>query len=121
GKGPPHYDGMCELQVLDDEDPQYTKLDPRQYTGSAYGMVAARRGHLRPVGEWNFEEVTVQGSRVKVILNGTTILDADLATVTAFMGGHPHPGKDRTSGYFGFIGHNDPVMFRNVRVRRLGG
>ena len=41
---------------------QYDKLDPRQYHGSVYGMVAAQRGYLRPVGEWNFEEVTVKGS-----------------------------------------------------------
>ena len=41
---------------------QYATLDPRQYHGSAYGMVPAARGYLRPVGEWNFEEVTVKGS-----------------------------------------------------------
>src|SRR5438067_1533041 len=53
---------MCELQILDDTDPKYAKLDPRQYNLSAYGMVPAQRGYLRPVGEWNFVEVTVKGS-----------------------------------------------------------
>ena len=82
-------------------------------------MVAATRGHLRPTGQWNEQEVTVQGSTIKVVLNGTTILDADLATVTEFLDNRPHPGKDRTEGHFGFAGHNDPVAFRNIRIREL--
>ena len=82
-------------------------------------MVAAARGYQRPIGEWNFEEVTVKGSTIKVELNGTVILDADLSKVHDFMGNHPHPGKDRTSGHFGFAGHNDPVCFRNVQIKRL--
>ena len=53
GKGDTAYVGMCELQVLDDA---YKGIDPRQYHGSAYGMVAAQRGYLRPVGEWNFRK-----------------------------------------------------------------
>ena len=84
---------MCELQVLDDTAKQYAKLDPRQYNGSAYGMVAAHRGYLRPVGEWNFEEVTVKGPTIKVELNGTVILDADLSKVTEFMGNNAAPGQ----------------------------
>ena len=119
GKGDTAYAGMCELQVLDDTSPKYGKLDPRQAHGSAYGMVAAHRGHLHPVGEWNFEDVTVKGSKIKVELNGSVILDADLSTARDFMGDSAHPGKDRTSGYFGFAGHNDPVEFRNVAIKPL--
>jgi hypothetical protein len=119
GSGDSAYAGMTELQVLDDTDPQYANLDPRQAHGSAYGMVAATRGHLKPVGQWNEEEVTVRGSTITVVLNGAVILDTDLATVTTFMADSPHPGKDRTEGYFGFAGHNDPVAFRHIRIREL--
>jgi hypothetical protein len=119
GKGDTAYQGMCELQVLDNTSPKYTRLDKRQYHGSAYGMVPAKTGYLRPVGEWNFQEVTVKGSKVKVELNGTVILDADLSKVTEFMANSPHPGKDRTSGFFGFAGHSDPVEFRDVAVKTL--
>jgi hypothetical protein len=119
GTGDPAYTGMCELQVLHDDATKYNKIDPRQVHGSAYGMVPAKRGYLRPVGEWNFEEVTVQGPRVKVELNGTVILDTDLSTVTEFMANHPHPGKDRASGFFGFAGHGDAVEFRNVAIKSL--
>jgi hypothetical protein len=121
GWGDTAYVGMCEIQVLDDHYEQATgeKIDPRQADGSAYGMIAAKRGYQKPNGEWNFEQVTVKGSKIKVELNGTVILDCDLSTVTKFMADHPHPGKDRTKGYFGFAGHNDPVAFRNIRIKRL--
>ncbi len=119
GSGNTAYVGMCELQVLDDSAEKYAKLDPRQYHGSVYGIVAAHRGYQRPVGEWNFEEVTVQGSRIRVELNGTVIVDADVSQVNDYMAKSAHPGKDRTSGYFGFAGHNDPVGFRALRVLPL--
>jgi hypothetical protein len=108
---------MCELQILDDTAAQYARLDPRQYNGSAYGMVPAHRGYLRPVGEWNFIEVTAKGSTLRAELNGTRILDCDLAKVTEFKDNTPHPGKGNTKGHFGFAGHNDPVAFRNIQIK----
>lgn len=119
GEGDTAYVGMCELQVLDNDAVKYAKLDPRQYHGSAYGMVPAYRGYLRPAGEWNVQEVTVKGSTIKVELNGTLILDTDLGQVTQFMGDRPHAGKDIPSGHFGFAGHSDPVQFRNVKLKQL--
>ncbi len=120
GKGDTAYVGLCELQVLDDDyDKLKGKLDPRQAHGSAYGMAAAQRGYHRPVGEWNFQEVTVKGSTIKTELNGVVILNTDLSKITNFMANSPHPGKDRTSGHFGFAGHNDPVAFRNVQIKKL--
>ncbi len=121
GNGDTAYVGMCELQVLDDdyEGATGSKIDARQAHGSAYGMVAAQRGYQFPIGQWNYQETIVKGSSIQVELNGTPILDADLSKVTDLMGGHAHPGKDRTSGYFGFAGHNDPVQFRNISIKKL--
>ena len=120
GHGDTAYHGMCELQILDDSHPRYAKsLDPRQAHGSAYGMVAAHKGYVRPAGQWNFEEVTVKGSTIKVELNGSVILDTDLSKVKEFMAKSAHPGKDRTSGFFGFAGHHDPVELRNVTIKTI--
>ncbi|MFA6562624.1 MAG: DUF1080 domain-containing protein [Verrucomicrobiia bacterium] len=114
------YDAMCECQVLDDNYEKVRgKIDPRQAHGSAYAMVPAARGYQRPIGEWNYQEVTVTGPTMKVELNGTVILDCDLSKVTETMGNKPHPGKDRLSGHFGFAGHSDPVQFRNISIKRL--
>ncbi len=122
GTGNTAYVGMCELQVLDDNyDKVKGKIDPRQVHGSAYGMVAAQRGFQRPVGEWNFQEVTVKGSTIRVELNGSVILDADLSKVdlATVMAKSKHPGLGLTEGYFGFAGHNDPVAFRNISLKEL--
>ncbi len=121
GQGAAAYAGMCELQVLDDDYEKATgdAIDPRQAHGSVYGMIAAHRGYQRPIGEWNFQEVTVRGSRITVELNGTVILDGDVAGVKDFLGNRPHPGKDRLRGHFGFAGHNDPVAFRNLFLKPL--
>jgi hypothetical protein len=122
GKGDPAYDAMCELQVLaEDYETVKGKLDPRQVHGSAYGMVGAQRGFQRTTGEWNFQEVTVVGSTIKVELNGFVILDADLSKVdlASVMGKKKHPGLGLTEGYFGFAGHNDPVAFRDLSIKDL--
>ncbi|MCA8953965.1 MAG: DUF1080 domain-containing protein [Planctomycetes bacterium] len=116
GEGTPAYTGF-ELQVLDNTAEKYAELKPWQYHGSVYGVAPAARGYLRPVGQWNFQEVTVAGSRVRVVLNGTEILDADLAGASSQLEGHV--GKDRALGHFGFCGHDDPVAFRAIAIRRL--
>jgi hypothetical protein len=110
---------MTELQVLDDGHSNYATIDPRQAHGSAYGMAAAKRGFLRPQGQWNHEVVTVKGSTIQVELNGTIILDTDLSTISKYMSDSPHPGKDRTNGHVGFAGHSDPVRFKNVEILPL--
>jgi hypothetical protein len=120
GSGDTAYVGMCELQVLDDAAKKYAKLHPAQYHGSAYGMAPAARGFQRPVGEWNFQEVTVDGTRIKVELNGTLILNADLAKVDNPMYDlAKFKGRLRESGYFGFAGHGDAVSFRNISIRNI--
>ena len=120
GSGDTAYVGMCELQVLDDSAKKYAKLHPAQYHGSAYGMAPAARGYQRPVGEWNFQEVTVDGSRIKVELNGTLILNADLANVEKPMYDlGKFKGRLRKSGYFGFAGHGDAVSFRNISIKNI--
>lgn len=118
GKGQPSSVAMCEVQVLDDDAPKHAKLDPRQYNGSVYGMIPAHRGYARPIGEWNFMEVTVTGPKIRVELNGSRIVDGDVSKVTAFMDKHEHPGKDLPGGHFGFAGHGDPVAFRNIQIRK---
>jgi hypothetical protein len=115
------YDGMCELQILDNSSEQYAGLKEYQYHGSAYGMVAAHRGFSRSVGEWNFQEVRVYGSKIQVELNGFIILDCDLAQIEEPVDGKPHPGRTRTTGAFGFAGHNDPVEFRQIKIYSASG
>ncbi len=111
-----------EIQILDNTAEKYAKLHPYQYHGSVYGVIPAKRDYLKPVGEWNTEEVIVQGSKIKVILNGTAIVDGDMldASKNGTMDGKEHPGLQRTRGHIGFLGHGDVVRFRNIRIKDLG-
>lgn len=117
-EGDAAYTGM-ELQILDNDHPMYKDLHVYQYHGSIYGTIPAKRGFLKPVGEWNYEEVIVKGPKIKVILNGTVINDADIteARKNGAADGKPHPGLQRESGHIGFLGHGDELYFRNIRVK----
>lgn len=112
------YEGN-ELQIIDNSAERYKDIKPWQKHGSLYNVAPAKTGALKPVGEWNSQEVTVQGSRVQVVLNGITILDFDTSEVTDRATLARHPGLKRKSGHIGFLGHNEPVEFRNIFVKRL--
>jgi len=114
--GRPSRDGI-EIQILDDTSPRYTKLKPYQYHGSIYGLVPAKRGALKPVGQWNSQEIRCQGRKIKITLNGTVTVDADLSKVD---GSHwDGTGWNRDRGYIGFIGHGERLEFRNIRIKEL--
>ncbi len=114
------YVGM-EIQVLDNEAPIYKDLQVYQYHGSVYGVIPAKRGYLLPTGEWNQEEIMINGSKIKVTLNGTVITEGDFkeASKNGTMDHKEHPGLTRTTGHIGFLGHGDVVRFKNMRVKTL--
>lgn len=117
-QGDAAYQGM-EIQVLDDTTKKYGPLRPEQMHGSIYGLVASKTGSQKPVGEWNSQEITVDGRHVKVVLNGTTILETDLSKITDPEVLKRHPGLLRERGFIGFLGHGDYVEFRNIRIKEL--
>ena len=107
-EGKPHGKGY-ESQVLDNSADRYKKLKDSQFHGSLYKLVAAKRGFLKPVGEWNEQEVLMKGNYIRITLNGEVILeDKDLSRFR-------RPDK----GHIGFLGHGSKVQFRNVRIKEL--
>lgn len=116
GSGDAAYSGM-ELQILDNSHPRYVKLKDYQFHGSLYTLQAAKRGHLKPVGEWNHEKVTVDGPLVKVELNGVVILNANLDELNKQK--PKHKGSQRRSGHICFCGHGAPVKFKNITIKEL--
>jgi hypothetical protein len=121
------YVGM-EIQVLDDSGSEYRNLRPAQYHGSIYQMFPATRGHQKPVGEWNVEEITAQGRQIVVKLNGVTITDGNLDEVKdeALLAKHRDLSKPEgsrgianTTGHIVLLGHGTRVEFRYIRVKPL--
>ena len=119
-QGDPAFVGM-EIQILDDSSDRYKGVADYQRHGSVYGVVAAKRGHLKPVGEWNTEEITCDGRHIKVVLNGVTIVDANLdeASTPKTLDGRDHPGLKNEKGYIAFCGHGTRVEFRNLSIKEL--
>jgi len=122
----PHIEGN-ELQVLDDsyfpcwKHGNKLELKEYQYHGSLYGVLPAKRGHLKPPGEWNQEEIVCDGRHLKVTLNGTVIVDCDLDQVQP-IDGHEHPGLKYEKGRIGLHAHGNygaEVFFRNLRIKEL--
>ncbi|HVU86114.1 MAG TPA: DUF1080 domain-containing protein [Pirellulales bacterium] len=115
-KGNPAFEGM-EIQVLDDYGPDYTNLKPTQYCGSLYDVAPASPRVSKKAGEWQKMQIICNGNSVKVSLNGTQIVNADLTA-------HPdklptHPGLKRTTGYLGLQNHGSRLDYRNIRIREL--
>jgi hypothetical protein len=110
-----------EIQVLDDSSERYKGLKEWQHHGSVYGVAAAKTGHQKPVGEWNSQEIIVKGKQVTVILNGVTIVDADVekASTPKTLDGRDHPGLKRDKGHIAFCGHGAHVEYRNLRLKEL--
>ena len=113
------YQGM-EIQILDHDHEKYRgKIKPAQFHGSIYDVVPAKTGALNKAGEWNQQEISANGRRITVTLNGTVIVDANLDDVKDPEVLKRHPGLARTTGRIGLLGHGTRVEFRNLRVREL--
>jgi hypothetical protein len=109
-----------EIQILDDNHPNYAKLNFYQYTGSIYHVVGPTRRVGKPAGEWNTLEIRCAGREVVVLHNGQKIVDADLDRAMRDPAvAKEHPGLARTTGHIGLQSHNERVEFRNLRVKEL--
>lgn len=118
------YHGM-EIQVLDCEDKAYDgQITKLQHHGSVYGIIPSSELHkevMKPVGEWNREEIIADGDHITVTLNGVVILDGNIreATKNGTADKREHPGLFNKKGYICFCGHGCAVKFRNVRIKEL--
>ena len=127
------YDGMCEVQILDHDDPIYAGLREYQVHGSVYGVIPAKRIKHKPLGEWSEEEIRVQGNHITVTVNGEVIVDGDIKEACKGHNVAPdgsdnnpytvdhknHPGMFNKTGHIGFLGHGAVLKFRAVRVLDL--
>lgn len=122
GTGDAAYEGM-EIQILDHYNAIYQpSLRDYQYHGSVYGIIPTQnRDALKPVGEWNTEEIYAKGSYIRVTLNGVVITEGDIreATANGTYDKKKHPGLFRPAGHIGFLGHGSELWFRNIRIKEL--
>ncbi len=119
--GDPAFDGL-ELQMADYR--YNTKATESELTGGIYRALPPRKQVYKPE-KWNRYEISLTGSQVKVVLNGTVILDHDLSREDTII--KRHNGKDAPAlrdrprkGRIGFQNLSrggSPVLIRNARIR----
>lgn len=92
-----------EMQVLAD----HGRNPSKHSTGAVYDVLGASKNMSKPAGEWNSVRIEVKGARIKIALNGETILEAE--------------NHRSSKGYIGLQNHDDHsvVKFRNIRVTEL--
>jgi hypothetical protein len=109
-----------EIQILDDNAPQYARLDFYQYSGALYHVRAPNQRAGKPPGEWNAMEIRAAGRQIRVILNGKNVVDADLDRCLKDPEvAKEHPGLARVAGRIGLQNHSERVEFRNIRIREI--
>ena len=122
-KGDPAFDGL-ELQMA---DRRYTEdMKDSEQTGGIYRAIAPCVQVYKPT-EWNDYDITLQGSRLRVVLNGQVIHDVDLAQESQVALRHDGSAapllKDRPRrGHIGFqelSREGGQVQIRNARIKAL--
>jgi hypothetical protein len=115
-----------EMQVLDDERHNDGKSRLTS-AGACYALYAAPAGAVKPAGEWNVAYIKAVGPKVVYRLNGVTTAEFDMSSkqwkdrvAGSKFASMPNFGT-RPVGHIAIQDHGDVVMFRNMRVRSLGG
>jgi len=89
-------------------------------TAAIYSFAGATSTPVKPLGEWNAYEITVQGQNYKVRLNGVDV--TDFTFVSGSDPAHPDRGLPTTNAAPRFIGlqtHTGRVAFRNIQIKSL--
>lgn len=117
---PVHYG--YEIQILN--DPEAQGASDYHSTGMLYSLTKPLAAHMgKPGPEWNTMEITLDGPRTIVVLNGTKVTDyTEGNPVPERKGQHePYRGPRPNEGYIGLQNHSDHdvVFFKEVAVKML--
>ena len=110
------YAGM-EIQVLDDYAEGYAQLRPSQFTGSIYDVVAAQPRATKKADQWQQMLILCDQQHVKVTINGTVVVDANLAD--HLDSADKHPGLKQEKGYLGLQNHSAKIEYRNIILKEI--
>jgi hypothetical protein len=116
---PVHYG--YEVQI--DNEPEKSNEDDYHITGTLYSLTKPLAKPGKPGPEWNTMDITLDGPRTIVFLNGVKVTDyteGDPVPPRKF-DFEPHLGPRPLEGYIGLQNHSDTdvVYFKEVSVKKL--
>lgn len=116
-----------EIQVLDDENHPDAKNGTTHQAGALYDMIAPSTKAVKPAGEWNMVELTVnhETNQGHVLLNGEKIIEFpvhgeewnNMVSKSKFADWEDF-GTYKT-GKIGLQDHGDIVVYRNIKIKEL--
>lgn len=116
---PVHYG--YEVQI--DNEPEKSNEDDHHVTGALYSISKALARPGKPGPEWNALEITLDGPKTIVVLNGVKVTDytEGQPVPERKFDFEPHRGPRPDEGFIGLQNHgdHDVVFFREVAVRPL--
>jgi len=114
-----------EMQVLDNTCHPDAENGPDRTAGANYGLHAPSEDVSKPAGEWNEVHLIVNGANVEHWLNGTKVVEYELWTdewkamvAETKFGAWEQYGLNE-SGHIALQDHDDPVWYRNIRIKPL--
>ena len=115
--------GFNGIEIAIDDTPGAGYHD----TGAIYDLVKPAKNAMKPAGEWNHLEITVDGSRIEIVLNAERVTVTDLDQFT-----EPNKRPDGSAhkfdvayrdhprlGYIGLQDHGSPCWFKNIKLKPL--
>lgn len=113
---PVHYG--YEVQI--DNHPELSKEDDYHITGTLYSLTKPLAKPGKPGPQWNTMDITLDGPRTIVLVNGVTVTDyrEGEAVPARKFDFEPMRGRRPDEGYFGIQNHsnNDIVYFKEISV-----
>jgi len=114
-----------EVQILDYAGSDEAKS--KGACGAIYDCQGPSKEMVKKTGEWNHYTITCKANKIYVVFNGEQIIEMDLDLWTE---AHKNPdgtkNKFKTAfkdmprvGHIGLQDHDDPVWFRNIKIKPL--
>lgn len=108
-----------EVQIQDDTASKYSKQEFWQRHGGIYYFKPPLSLAMTPPGTWNTHEIRVEGTQVKVSINGKLVQDADVTQLKPQASRAPVLDVSRRRGHLLIMGRVGTAEFRNLQIREL--
>ncbi len=113
-----------EMQVLDNERHADGQIKTHR-AGDLYDMISCSQENVNPVGEWNKIRLIINQGKLEHWMNGVKVVEIEMWTpewnelvANSKFNDKPAFGTAK-KGRIALQDHNDPVWFRNIKIREL--